>query len=195
MTKKNFRALLWAGVLGAVAPLSGWAQAPATCKSMAEKPYHPLEPGSRTRYQIVGGGIYQMLVDAKPVELGGIAYLKQTTDFGQGQTVAYYRQDGGATVYRVKPETAESTEIPAQPQKGQVWYEADSTWRYSVVSTAEELATPTCRYPDCLHLQAEQLGPKAGGRAVQAVFQQYFQRGRGYVGTQMAGKLVTYKLD
>jgi len=195
LASKKLRALLYAGLLCAMMPLPGWAQAPKTCAPVTDKPYHPLEPGSRIKYQIVGGPTYQMLVDTKTVSLSGKSYLKQTIDYGTSQSVAYYRQEGAATVYRAKPEDAESTEIPVQPQKGQVWYEADSTWRYTIVSTAEELSTPVCRYTDCLHIQAEQLGPKAEGRVVRAVFQQYFQRGSGYVGTQMAGKLVTYRLD
>ncbi len=168
-------------------------QSPAkttVCAPIGQLPYHPVVAGSKLHYQVVGGPAYTMAMATTPITVAGQAYLEQVVDYGTTQTTAYYRQAGQATVYRATLTAPETVEVPATPTVGTVWKE-DSSWRYTVVSTAEAFVAPACTFTDCLHIRAEQLAADGTNKAV---FEQFFQRGRGYVGTQMGGRVMTYLL-
>ena len=157
---------------------------------IAGKPYFSCLPGEKTTYR-TDFGKYSRFCDSALTLIQGKEYFKQTIDYGTSQTIAYYRIDKGTTLYLKPGQSKETMETPADPKEGTVWYESDSTWRYTITNTKATFETPEARFANCLEIQSEDLRARKGQYSL---YTQFHQRGRGYIGTKIGGVLFSYMI-
>ena len=154
------------------------------------KSYHPVVLGQKYEY-VADLTKYSIYFDSSVTEIQGRKYIKQTVDYKSSQTFAYYREEGGNVLY-IKPEqNHETIEIPVNPVVGATWYESDSTWKYTITETRETLETPQAIFLNCLVIQSENIDRRANPDHYR-LYLQYYQRGRGYIGTKVGGLLNSY---
>ncbi|MBP8192569.1 MAG: hypothetical protein KAX69_03115 [Chitinophagales bacterium] len=157
------------------------------------KSYHPIIPGIVKNY-ISDLREYSTLFDTIYSEFNGKRYLRYTHDYGTFQSSAYYREDNGSVIYIKSEKEKETIEIPNNPKIGMIWYEGDSTWKYTITSINEILETPSSTYLNCLVIQSENLDLKKNPNKFQ-VYMQYYQRGRGFIGTKLGGLIYSYLIE
>lgn len=152
--------------------------------------YNPITLG-KTQVYISDFRKYSIHFDSLSINLKDKKYVKKITDYGSSQTVAFYREDSGSVLY-IKPEqTKETVQIPAIPIIGMEWYESDSTWKYTVVGIGEKFETPKSIFLNCLVIQSE-VTSRNNNSGYYSLYLQYYQRGRGYVGTKVGGLVYSY---
>lgn len=161
-----------------------------TYDSKPGESFHPLLPGQKNYYQ-TDLRVYSMYFDSTETEFQGKKYLKQTYEDGASKSITYYRVENGNVLYIQPNQKIEALEIPSNPIQKMTWYNSDSTWMYTIIDTAETLKTPIGKFKDCLVIQSENLDRKAAPHHYR-LYLQYFQRGRGYVGTKIGGILYSY---
>lgn len=161
-----------------------------TLDEIPDKSYHPIVLGQKLTYR-ADLSTYSMTFDSLPTVINGLTYIKCTTAYETGQSISYYRQDGNRVLYTKSGQITETVEIPENPEVGLVWFESDSTWKYTVIAAKETLETPEANYINCLVIQSENINPNANPGHYQ-LYLQYFQRSRGYIGTKLGGLLYSY---
>ena len=149
------------------------------------KSYHPIIPGERNYYK-ADFREYSTYFDTVYTEINGLKYLLSTTDYGKFKTFAYYREENGNVIYLKKGQTKETIEIPNNPTIGTIWYEGDSTWKYTITSINDIFETSNIMFINCLVIISENVDTKANTNHYQ-VYEQYYQKGRGYIGTKLGG--------
>jgi hypothetical protein len=159
-------------------------------KPIEGKSYHPIIAGQNNTYK-TNSDPYKMYLDLDTTTFLGRKYIKQTFDYGNSQSFAYYREENGNVIYINADQKKETIEIPAKLEKGMVWYEGDSTWRYTLIGTNELLETPESIFQNCIVIEAENITSKLY-QDHKRLYHQHFQRGRGYVGTKLSGQVVSY---
>lgn len=155
------------------------------------EPYHPIIAGQKGFYKD-HQTIYSFSWDSIPTKISGKEYIKQTINYNNDLSIAYYRNDNGNVVYMKPGQKEETIEVPANPQPGMVWYESDSTWIYKITDLKGKLKTPASKFINCLVIQSEHIENNAADKGV--LYMQYYQRGRGYVGTKINGQVYSYML-
>jgi hypothetical protein len=103
---------------------------------------------------------------------------------------AYYREAKENFVSFNATTGKETIEVPKKPTVGQVWYEADSSWVYKIISVNANLSTPIKYYEDLVEVEASQLTGRDGTKY--EVYSNFYARGIGYVGSIAEGKLISY---
>lgn len=161
-----------------------------TLDEIPGKSYHPIVFGQKLIYK-ADLSTYSKTFDTTTTELNGKTYIKCTTDFGTSQSIVYYREDGSRVLYIKPNQTTETVQIPENPSIGLVWYESDSTWKYTITSINEMVETPEAKYINCIVIQSENVNRKANPDHF-GLYMQYYQRGRGYIGTKLGGLLYSY---
>ncbi len=161
-----------------------------TLDEIQGKSYHPIIPGQKLIYK-ADLSTYSKTFDTTTIELSGKTYIKCTTDYGTSQSIAFYREEGNRVLYIKPNQISETVQIPENPTIGMVWYESDSTWKYTVTSVVETIETPDTKYINCLVIQSENVNRKANPDHYE-FYMQYYQRGRGYIGTKLGGLLYSY---
>lgn len=154
------------------------------------KSYHPIKKGQTDTY-IADFNKYTISFDTNFTEIRNKKYLKQTTDYNGSQTIAYYREEDGDILYIKPDQINETIEIPKELKTGFVWYESDSTWKYTIKNSSEHFETPISVFKNCLVIQAENIDKNKSAGYYQ-IYLQYYQRGRGYVGTKVGGLIYSY---
>lgn len=153
--------------------------------------FHPLLPGQKNYYK-TDFSTYSISFDSSETEFREKKYLKHTVDNGKTKSFTYYRVENGNVVYIQSHQKSETVEIPSNPVQGMSWYESDSTWKYTVIDTAAILKTPGGKFQNCLVIQSENIDRKANPDHSYRIYMQYYQRGRGYIGTKIGGLLYSY---
>lgn len=155
--------------------------------------YHPVITGIKKNY-LADMREYSTLFDTTYTYINGKRYLAYTHDYGTFKSSAYYREENGKVIYIESKDQKETIEIPDNPTIGMVWYEGDSTWKYTITSINEIFESPTSTYLNCLVIRSENLDLKKTPNKFQ-VYMQYYQRGRGYIGTKIAGLVYSYLIE
>jgi len=161
-----------------------------TYDEISGKSYHPIILDQKHLYA-ADLTKYSMYYDTSFTEIQGKKYIKKITDYGNSQTVAYYREDKGNVIYIKPKQKLETIEIPANLAIGIVWYESDSTWKYTITCSKETFETPQAIFLNCLVIQSENINHKANPDHYR-LYLQYYQRGRGYIGTKVGGLVFSY---
>ncbi|MBA3705446.1 MAG: hypothetical protein H0W84_05970 [Bacteroidetes bacterium] len=159
-------------------------------KEIAGESYHPIVLGQKHTYT-ADLTKYTMYFDSSFTELGNKKYIKETIDYGDSQTFVYYREENKNIIYFKPDQKQETIEIPAIITIGMVWYESDSTWKYTITGIKETFETPTSIFLNCLVIQSENIDRKANPKHYR-LYLQYYQRGRGYIGTKLGGLVYSY---
>lgn len=118
-------------------------------------------------------------------------YYTQIADYGETKLYSYYRENMGSIVYFTTDVKKETVEIPKMQFVGMTWYQSDSTWKYTIISVNDTLKTPKYSFLKCLVIESEDLKCKNSNNCYKK-YLQFYQRGRGYVGTEISGLLYTY---
>lgn len=154
------------------------------------KSYHPIVIGQKFIYK-TDHSTYSKTFDNATVVINEKSYIKCITNFGYSQSISFYREEGDRVLYIKPNQTLETVQIPENISVGLVWYESDSTWKYTVKSLKETLETPEANYLNCLVIQSENVNYKSNSEYFKQYFQ-YYQKGRGYIGTKLEGRLYSY---
>lgn len=159
-------------------------------KELKGASYLPLIKGQKKTFK-VDLRTYIQYFDTTTIEINGKTYIKSVIDYGPSQSRAYYREENQAVYYLKQGEMNETTAIPTNPVVGDTWLEGDSSWKYTIIGTNEIFETPESVFSNCLVIQSEN-NDKIKYPNHYRLYLQYYQRGRGYVGTKIGGQLYSY---
>lgn len=154
------------------------------------KTYHPIVLGQKLNYR-ADFRTYSIYLDTTTTERNGKMYILQTVADGNYKSYAYFRENNDTIIYIKPDQKSETVQIPARPTLGMTWYEGDSTWKYTITGISETLETPISRFTNCLIISSENIDKSANPNHYR-LYQQYYQRGRGYVGSKVGGLIYTY---
>lgn len=152
--------------------------------------YHPLLKSKINKYKR-DFSTYKISFDSKKVKVNKKKYYTQIADYGETKLYSYYRENMGSIVYFTTDVKKETVEIPKMQFVGMTWYQSDSTWKYTIISVNDTLKTPKYSFLKCLVIESEDLKCKNSNNCYKK-YLQFYQRGRGYVGTEISGLLYTY---
>ncbi len=124
-----------------------------------------------------------------PVEINGKTYIPRIRRYSTGgMDTTYYRQ-GKEGVHHLNAAAltkGESLTMPSRVHVGQKWFEADSSWSYTVTSTTAQLDT----LGDLIVIRAMQV--KGDAAQIGRTYDTYYAKGIGMIAGMVEGKILVY---
>lgn len=154
--------------------------------------YYPLGIENTWKYKYVNSNDTQTVrVIEGNIEIEGKKYFKiiRTYTFGEN-TESFARNEDQVSYsfdYKTKGETFT---IPNELVVGKIWYQADNSWKYEIISVTATLKTPTDKYDNLLQIKASQLTNRDSEKLQK--YDLFYQKGIGQIAAKGNGQLMTY---
>lgn len=164
----------------------------ATTQTINNEHYFQItpDPAYARLFQLYGSNYLTYFV-SDSLQIGEHWYFPKITRYASGKIdTTYYREDAQHFYHFQAVSKHESVEMPKMPAVGQQWFEADSSWSYTILSMNEKLKTPAAKYTELLLLECEQLTGRDKAKAKR--YHLYYARGKGHVATKINGELISY---
>jgi hypothetical protein len=129
----------------------------------------------------------------KPIDINGLKYYMRIRDDWYGKDTAYFREDK-KSYYACTDlkQTYDYIEIPKKPKQGQVWYNKDTSWTYTILCIDGRLETPVRNYEHLVAIEVKQAEEKNN---LYINYINYYAKGIGHVASVVNGKLYVYLVD
>ena len=137
----------------------------------------------------IGDGTFIDFFQEKAVEIEGETYIPRIRRYSLGGMDTTYFRNGKDGVYHVNAGSLDKKESLTMPNKawiGMKWFESDSSWSYTVISTTGELD----ELKDLLVVRSMQV--KGSAAQVGRSYDTYYAKGIGMIASMAGGKIAIF---
>jgi hypothetical protein len=156
------------------------------CFDNAIGTYWPIKSGQKIKYYS-GGESYTSYFNGDSLKVGDKYFLKEVKEYLSGKTkTSYWREESGVVYFYDTEKKTESIELINNLTPGTTWEKYDKTWRYTIIDTVSNFATPFCEFKDLLQVKAEPQNEIKD--KMYSYYNLFYKRGIGMVGMNVNGQ-------
>ncbi len=153
--------------------------------------YEPLNGGNNWVYNYLDTLNLYSTLSEKRIKIDKKLYYRKTDKYYNSAPIIYFVREENKTIYHYDSITKlESVAIPYPIQNGYIWYHADSSWQYEIISQKVSIKTLNGNFDKLLKIKATQFAKRDNNKFIE--YELFYKCGIGLVATKSSGKLLTY---